>query len=681
MHLKRAEIRNFRSLRRVSVDFGPHTAFIGGNGAGKSSILKALERFYSTAKTLDADDYFGRDQSEPIEIELTFGDLNDEEQETFETRVRDGKLVVTRAFDGSPSSGRYYGSVLQNKDFLAIRAQANANPRREAYRDLRENNPAYAGLPAAGSAAAVDAALAAWEAEHPDALTLEPDDGQFFGFQNAGRGALQRHTSFVFIPAVREASADAADSKSSPIGRLLELLVRSAILKRGEVQKFQEEVSAKYKEIVAPENLPELGLLAGSLTTDLKELYGNAAVGLDWREAGEISIPLPSADVSLSDEGFGGPVDRQGHGLQRAFIFTLLQHLARASTLPAETAAGSGEAESDVEGGEPATPPVAPNLILAVEEPELYQHPTKQRHLSRVLRRLSSQVLPGTAGATQIAFASHSPMFVSLTHADEIRLVRRTECEGAEHKQCELRSLDLGEVAKKLEAAHGKPVGSYSAETLKPRLHILGSELAEGFFADGIVLVEGRSDRAALIATARLLGVEFEAGGIAILSVEGKNNLDRPYLIFKELGIPIYPVWDCDCGTKDYKAATNLVLSRLVRPDEKLASPVENTTIDVDHAHFEVNLDSCIKKELTPELYQSCLEIACAPFGFDAGGDAQKVPEVMHGLLVCAAEKGVRCKSLEDLVRAIWLHLKGVSLASMAEVASEPTEADAHNLG
>jgi putative ATP-dependent endonuclease of OLD family len=77
MQLVHARMRNFRSLRDVAVEFGAHTALIGGNGAGKFSILKAIERFYSTARQLDADDFFGRDQSQPIEIELTFGDLTE----------------------------------------------------------------------------------------------------------------------------------------------------------------------------------------------------------------------------------------------------------------------------------------------------------------------------------------------------------------------------------------------------------------------------------------------------------------------------------------------------------------------------------------------------------------------------------------------------------------------------
>jgi putative ATP-dependent endonuclease of the OLD family len=89
MQLVRARVKNFRSLKDVTVSFGAHTALIGGNGAGKSSILKAIDKFYSTSKTLDMDDYFGRDMSIPVEIELTFGDLSPQEIETFESRVRE----------------------------------------------------------------------------------------------------------------------------------------------------------------------------------------------------------------------------------------------------------------------------------------------------------------------------------------------------------------------------------------------------------------------------------------------------------------------------------------------------------------------------------------------------------------------------------------------------------------
>lgn len=644
MQLLKARIKNFRSLRDISIDFEAHTALIGGNGAGKSSILKALEKFYSTSKALDPDDYFGRDTTLAVEIELTFGNLSTLEQETFESRVREGKLIVSRVFDGTASSGRYYGSTLQNPDFAAIRAISGASDKRAAYKSLREGSPAYTALPNATSAGQIEGYLQQWELDHPETRTLLRDDGQFFGFQNAGRGALQRHTSFVFVPAVREAALDAADGKSSAIGRLLEIVVRSAILQRKDVQAFQEEVTARYRALVAPTNMPELGELADRLTGDLRSLYRDAAVGLTWREAADIAVPLPAADVSLSDEGFGGPVDRQGHGLQRAFVFTLLQHLAKTSNQ-----APPPEQESAEDAA-----PVAPSLILAIEEPELYQHPTKQRHLASVLRGLSTGSLPGATGPTQIIFGSHSPMFVTMDRANEVRLARRSKSADSKFKHAHLTSLSLANVAARLEKANNKPPGTWTAETLIPRLHILGAELSEGFFANGVVLVEGRSDRSALQACARLLGLDFHAAGIAILPVEGKSNLDRPYAVFTELEIPTFMVWDCDQNKKE--AAANTALLHLSDAEAAYDTPL-STRIAANYAYFEDTLESTLISELGNEVHQLCLSEACEPFGLTPSRDTHKIPEVMHRVLVCAKEKGTSSLTMEALVKAIWLHL------------------------
>lgn len=662
MQLERARIKNFRSLRHIEVSFGAHTAFIGGNGAGKSSILKAIEKFYSTSKICDADDFFGRDQGQPIEIELTFHQLSDQEAASFEDRVRDGKLVVTRVFDSGASSGRYHGVVLQNPDFVAIRSQSAATPKRTAYNALRENNPLYADLPNAGSAAAVDQALLNWENAHPAQLVLLPDDGQFFGFQNNSRGKLQRYTSFVFIPAVREASADAADGKTSVIGKLLELLVRSQILQRPDVQAFKAKMTEAYQALVSAENMPELRTLAGTLTADLRGLYQDAEVALNWREIGEMPVPLPMADVFLKDDGFGGPVDRQGHGLQRAFIFTLLQHLARTAVPEADDAIAG-----DVGGGGPDGPAVvaeAPTLILAIEEPELYQHPTKQRHFAEVLRGLSSGTLPGVQGHTQVILGSHSPMFISMGKADEIRLTRRSVSADSPLKHCSLQALDLGTVAQKLERGWDKPAGSYSAQTLMPRLHILGAELAEGFFANGVILVEGRSDKAALTATARFLGVNFEAAGIAILSAEGKANLDRPYVIFHELGIPTFLLWDCDQHLPEAKRTPtiDLALSKLAKPDQVFnAAPTEDLVSD-RYAHFGKTLEHRLKEDITPDIHAACLAAACEPFGVHPSNDTQKIPEIVYQTLLRAKEQGRESEMLKNVIRAMWRFFRSEDL-------------------
>ena len=497
--------------------------------------------------------------------------------------------------------------------------------------------------------------MSAWEEANPEALELHLDDGQFFGFQNASRGALQRHTTFVFVSAVRDASIDATDGKSSAVGQLLELLVRSAIQQRQEIQAFKQEMTERYQELVSPENMPELGVLADNLTRDLRNLYEDATVGMDWRAVEEFPVPLPMADVELSDDGFGAPVDRQGHGLQRAFIFTILQHLARSTVL-----AGNEVEEEEPEGEQ--TP--VPQLILAIEEPELYQHPTKQRHLADVLRGLSNGTLPGADARTQILFATHSPFFVSLGHADEIRLARKIAIEECEFKICDLQSLSLDAAATRLEAAWQKDPGTFTGATLMPRLHILGAELSEGYFAQGVILVEGRSDKAALEAAARILNVNFASAGIAILSAEGKENLDRPYVIFTELGVPVYTIWDCDGHKNANNAhpATNLALARLCDPTGDIEEAPTETTVEASYTHFQDSLERTLKSEIGEAELQQYLQAACAPLELPANGETQKIPEVMFQTLSLARENGKESAILNSIVQRAWTHLTGQNL-------------------
>jgi putative ATP-dependent endonuclease of OLD family len=247
-------------------------------------------------------------------------------------------------------------------------------------------------------------------------------------------------------------------------------------------------------------------------------------------------------------------------------------------------------------------------------------------------------------------------MFISMGKADEIRLTRRSACADSAFKQCSLQALDLGIVAQKLERGWDKPAGSYSAQTLMPRLHILGAELAEGFFANGVILVEGRSDKAALTATARMLGVNFEAAGIAILSAEGKANLDRPYVIFRELGIPTFLLWDCDQHLPEAKRApaTDLALSKLAKPDQVFNGALTDDLVSDCYAHFGKTLEHRLKEDITPDIHAVCLAAACEPFGVQPSNDTQKIPEVVYQTLLRAKEHGRESDMLKNVVRAMW---------------------------
>jgi putative ATP-dependent endonuclease of OLD family len=638
------------------VSFEKQTAILGANGAGKSTILKAIDRFYGSSTQVTLDDFFGRNIDEPIEIALTFTDFSPEEAILFQTRIFQNEMTVVRVFEakGGRNSGKYFGLSSGYPAFQNVWGAENASSQRAEYSKLKASDAElYESLAPVRRADEIETQLTAWEQLHPELCELIRDDGQFFGFTNVGNGSLKKSTSFVFIPAVRDASSDALDGRGSPISKLMEFVVRNAIQRRAEIQLWQQKVSAEYRQLTDPENLNELDQLAETLTNTLKTLYDETSVSLAWKPSPDFEIPMPTALVALEDAGYEAPVELQGNGLQRAFILTLLQHLAMATLLQDRGEEESIESQvlSTVTADVP-TAPIVPGLILAIEEPELYQHPTKQRHFAKVLSRLSSGTLPGVVNKTQVIFASHSPYFVSMERFDQIRLARRAVNQQTSTKECILRESQLTEVVRMLEMSRQVPAGTWTAETLLSRLHIVTSELSEGFFADVVLLVEGESDKAAFRAAASTRDIDLEALGVAVLQVGGKNNLDRPAAIFMALKIPVYVVWDCDRkNTTTDDEDSNRALQRLLGvPENEIVAATSRVT--ESYACFERNLETTLIEEFGPA-YEVAILKALGEFGLKEKKDAVKAAPVMQAVLSMLEADGLRSTILDSIIQKV----------------------------
>ncbi len=168
MILKRIDVRNFRSIQEVSINLGPELAIVGGNGTGKSSLLRAVERFFGQSTSVELDDFFARKTDLPIEIALTFTEFTDTERESFASRIHNNEMTVVRVFEATAgkNNGRYYGATVQHPAFSDIRSAASAGPMRAAYNQLRDQGGIYADLPAVTRGDQIPSALAGWEAAH-----------------------------------------------------------------------------------------------------------------------------------------------------------------------------------------------------------------------------------------------------------------------------------------------------------------------------------------------------------------------------------------------------------------------------------------------------------------------------------------------------------------------------------
>lgn len=661
MIIKSLRVRNFRCIKDETLPCDRLTAIVGPNGSGKSTFLRSLELFYTPVARYAEEDFFGGDTAQPIRVTVTYANLTAKERILFDKYLQGNDLTVEKVMilPCVKASQKYHGTSLRNPEFADFRAASSATDRKQCYNVLR-GKAKYALLPVWSRQEEAVKNLSEWEADNAAECTREVDDGQFFGFTEVGQAHLERYTYFLLIPAVRDAIGDAAEGRGAVLSQLMDLVVRSVLLQRQELVQLRQDVQQRYEQIVDPANLPELQLLADELSTTLKGYAPGAQVDLSWIRGEGISINLPQAMIRLVEDGYASSVHRTGHGLQRSFILTMLQHLASAQY----RASQSQLTEAGTRPGAGAVIQL-PNLILAIEEPELYLHPNRQRHLSRILYEMASGAIPGVAEMTQVLYTTHSPLFVGIERFDQIRRLRKTQTDTGVPKETKVSHATLDVVAGVVGEADGQPAGTYTGEALRPRLQALMTPwMNEGFFADVVVLVEGEEDRAAIHGVAGNLTVangqtiDLESLGISVIPCIGKNNLDRPTAIFQAFGIPVYTIWDSDCGTgnehdQNNSKRTNHRLLRLCGVQTEDWPEI----VSARHSCFKEKLEKTLRNEIGENPFNRLVQKWAEMFDYDRA-DAIKSPQVMRAVVLDAQNEGLVSPTLVAIVRAI-MALKG----------------------
>jgi predicted ATP-dependent endonuclease of OLD family len=136
MQIANAEIRRFRALKSVSVDFDAVTCLLGENNSGKSAFLKAIELFFAGAPKVTERDFNGGDCGEDIEITLKFVNLTPHEQELFQANLIDSTLIVTRTLSLTrpDQHGRFSVDTYANAAFADCRNESEKSPKRDKYK-------------------------------------------------------------------------------------------------------------------------------------------------------------------------------------------------------------------------------------------------------------------------------------------------------------------------------------------------------------------------------------------------------------------------------------------------------------------------------------------------------------------------------------------------------------------
>jgi predicted ATPase len=502
MKIRRIVIRNFRSLKDVTLDdLGDLNVLIGANSSGKSNILEALMLFFSQfdaapSRNLGAvSDYIWFDRNPDSPIELNFrlevsreelGKIIPEQLMSIVKASEVNHVEISRSISGTAQSASWITKELVINDKAVIKDGNLVLP--------------------------------------PEELLVQPPIQA-----TALHGMVLQNLSQILQKAFHMVYA-----ARNYIGSWARLGDRAAIIQPNIISELtQVGQSLERRQVSRWGRIEDSSRRVSPTIEDLRVVAGQVTVREAWSEE-----RFPIALV-------GG-----GHQETLALMHQLLGTDA---------------------------------LIFGIEEPEIHLHPQLARRLFNVLKQMSKE--------KQIFIATHSTIFVDHAELTNTWIVRR---EGRETRVERIRE----------------------SKELKHLFYELGVKPSDIFFSNGLVFVEGESDKAVIPVLAEKLGIDFKEHELTVIPTHGKSS-GRYHLQLwtdaaKSTQIPFFMILDKDAEKETKKLADiltpgdNLFLLRKgsieeYYPDQHLLAALKET--------YEIEIPDDDQKKILASPRDSNIEV------------------------------------------------------------------------
>lgn len=182
------------------------------------------------------------------------------------------------------------------------------------------------------------------------------------------------------------------------------------------------------------------------------------------------------------------------------------------------------------------------DVVVLIEEPELYLRPQAQRYFYRLLRSLAGL-------GNQVIYSTHAPAFLNVARLEELALVERRGRLGTTIVQ---------------------PAPLPAGERFRA-LSEFDAERSELFLSRAALLVEGQTEKLVFPFVFRALGIDHDREAISIVECGGKPMIPIVAHVCNEAGIPFVVVHDRDAeaGRQPIAAerAVNLAILAAAGPD------------------------------------------------------------------------------------------------------------------
>lgn len=542
MKIKSASIKNFKTFSHDGIifSFNNLTTLIGENSVGKSNILEALDLFFNFSKTKISFKSFHHDNYlKPIIIELTFDKLNENELKTFKSHLdENNNLVITQYIEAISTDeeksleqvaveeidfveskhgtkfqpAAEYDWTVINDDKLPTKTNLKAWWKKELKVGEFDFKSLFDSAAEPTQEVYVEKLKLLWN-DHSESIPQErvTGDEKMLGWKSKLKANLPK---YFYIPAIKNVADDLKNTKSSALGELIGWLSNSVSKEIKEEFKVESEklVGALLKKI---DDDGTGNSKIGAINKALNENIGfDIGCTLELKfgspEIEDIVFPQPKV---FAQDGYYSEITEKGHGVQRLALFSLLRTY------------------NTFDFGKSTT---ERNMIIGIEEPEIYLHPPLKRSTYSLLRKISE-------GNDQVLYCTHDSLFLSVEYSDEIRLFRKSDGKAPTTSVYEFSVQKIIDFYKK---TYGVTVDEMS---IRHRFfHIIDESKNEGFFAKKIILIEGDTEKYALPNYFLAKGFDLDVNRIAIISAGSVDNIAYLLLIFNEFRIPCYAIFDGD---------------------------------------------------------------------------------------------------------------------------------------
>lgn len=524
MKIKHIEVSNWRSIKKLEIQFNNIMMFIGQNNHGKSNILTAMLFFFGYLKHDDLD---FNNKNDKLYIEILFDELDNFDKTQFKKYLTTENTFKVRKEGFQDGTFEYHGYLETPTEEWLKEDNINENLKR----DIAQLLPLYDLLPESGRITKdiFKDAQEAYINQHRDELIFnyQLETGSFLGFKNVAKGIFGE---VFYIPSVKDASSELNCKGSTAFNQLYSTVINKMSESNSEYRDAKNKIISLMSILNKTTENGEENL---NRPVELQSLENNLEIELSsWDTKIDVEITPPDIEEIFKvgtnvwiDDGIRTDISRKGHGLQRALIFALIKAWAKVLKQERENA-NSQDDESSNSSSRPRRK-ASNSTYFIFEEPELYLHPQAQKELFSSLQNLSDS-------NNQVLLCTHSSSFIDLNLYKSICVVKKKSIEeGTTIFQYLDELFPVGNEKKKFNM-----------------MYWINPDRSELFFAKKVILLEGATDKTVVPYLAEKINkFNFD---YTVIDCGSKTAIPIYINLLNKFSIPYTVVYD-----KDHQAYKN----------------------------------------------------------------------------------------------------------------------------